>query len=158
MLRLFGDKLRTLRLTQQLSQSDIARRIESTRGHINNLEVGRKLPSLHMVIRIAACFSCPTDYLLRDSIAAQPIPPLNVRIHHNSGLSLFGQKLHRLRIAHGLTQVEMTTPLGLRTQAAISLLEHGLKLPSIDVVQRASNVFKVTTDYLLYEESTEDGE
>lgn len=64
-------------------------------------------------------------------------------------LRLFGDKLRYLRRQHRLTQVELTQRLGLASQAYISGLEAGQKLPSPDVVVRVADLFAVSTDYLV---------
>jgi transcriptional regulator with XRE-family HTH domain len=65
----FGEKLRTLRLQQGLSQKDLMRRLGlASRAYISNLEANRKMPSLDLVAKVANFFGVTTDYLLRESI------------------------------------------------------------------------------------------
>lgn len=65
----FGDKLRALRLRQEQSQIELANQLGLSSGaYISNLEAGRKLPSLEVVIRIADLFGVTTDALLRDEM------------------------------------------------------------------------------------------
>jgi transcriptional regulator with XRE-family HTH domain len=67
--RLFGTKLRSLRLQRNLTQVTLANQLGLARqGYISNLETGRKAPSLDLVVQIAGFFGVTTDYLLRDSI------------------------------------------------------------------------------------------
>jgi transcriptional regulator with XRE-family HTH domain len=66
---LLGEKLRHLRMQQQITQVELAQRLGLARqGYVSNLEAGRKLPSLDLVVQIADLFGVTTDYLLRDSI------------------------------------------------------------------------------------------
>jgi transcriptional regulator with XRE-family HTH domain len=68
-LRLFGEKLRYLRIQAGLSQRDLAQRLSlASRAYISNLESGRKMPSLDLVVQIADLFGVTTDYLLWDTI------------------------------------------------------------------------------------------
>lgn len=70
--RLFGAKLRYLRLKYQLSQADLAHQLGLTRqGYVSNMEIGHRDPSLDMVIRVANRFGVSVDYLLRDTIAVE---------------------------------------------------------------------------------------
>ena len=70
--QLFGPKLRALRLQSGWGQTEMARRLGlARRGYISNLEGGRKMPSLDLVVVIADLFEVTTDYLLRDAIPAQ---------------------------------------------------------------------------------------
>lgn len=71
--QLFGFKLRALRLRAGWGQTEMARRLGlARRGYISNLEGGRKMPSLELVVLIADLFEVTADYLLRDAIPAQP--------------------------------------------------------------------------------------
>jgi transcriptional regulator with XRE-family HTH domain len=70
--RLFGAKLFALRQARGWSQRDLTRRLGLTsRAYISDLEAGRKLPSIDLVVRLADLFGVATDDLLRDSKAIQ---------------------------------------------------------------------------------------
>lgn len=74
--RLFGAKLRYLRLQHHVLQVDLALELGLSRqGYVSNLEVGRKEPSLELVMRVAERFNVSTDYLLRDTIAIEDSRP-----------------------------------------------------------------------------------
>jgi transcriptional regulator with XRE-family HTH domain len=147
----FGEKLRYLRLQQDQTQSDLARQIAAKRAHINNLEAGRRTPSLDLVLRLAEVFGVMTDYLLRDTIpvdmaTSYPITRLSAS---EPASRLFGRKLRYLRERHQMTQAAVAIQLGLSANAHISFLEAGLKEPSLELVVRIADLFGVTTDYLL---------
>ena len=68
----FGQKLQLLRLRHNMSQTDLARALSlKHRGYISNLEAGRKLPSIDLVLVIADLFGVTTDDLLRPSHSAE---------------------------------------------------------------------------------------
>lgn len=72
--RLFGTKLRHLRLKHQVSQADLAQQLGLARqGYISNIEMGHRDPSLEIVMRIADRFNVPVDYLLQDTIPINQI-------------------------------------------------------------------------------------
>lgn len=74
--RLFGAKLRYLRLQHHVLQSDLAQQLDLARqGYISNLENNRTEPSLDLVVRVADRFGVSTDYLLRDTVAVDAVPP-----------------------------------------------------------------------------------
>lgn len=51
-----------------LSQSQLAKKIEVTSGLVGSYEIGLKVPSLAVIIRMADVFECSVDELLgRDS-------------------------------------------------------------------------------------------
>ncbi len=69
MPQLLGEKVRFLRTQRQITQVELAQRLGLARqGYISNIEAGRKVPSLDVVVQIADLFGVTTDYLLRDAI------------------------------------------------------------------------------------------
>lgn len=74
--RLFGAKLRYLRLQHRVLQSDLATQLGLARqGYVSNLENNRTEPSLDLVVRVADRFGVSTDYLLRDTVAVDDLHP-----------------------------------------------------------------------------------
>ncbi len=61
----------------------------------------------------------------------------------------FGEKLHALRIQHGLTLKELANKLGYVAHGHISELEAGKKLPTVEFVLKVADLFGVTIDQLL---------
>ena len=60
----------------------------------------------------------------------------------------FGNRIKTLRISKSLTQKDLASRLNI-TKSVISAYETGARLPSYDVLIGLSNIFHVTTDYLL---------
>lgn len=60
----------------------------------------------------------------------------------------FGNTLKTLRLQNNFTQAQLAQRLGV-TKSVISTYETGLRMPSYDVLISISQIFKVTTDYLL---------
>jgi transcriptional regulator with XRE-family HTH domain len=151
MPRLFSEKLRHLRLQHDLTQTDLAHRLDVARqAYVSNLEAGRKMPSLDLLLRVAVFFEVATDYLLRDTIPVEQVVVSPVaQLPEGGGSHLFGQKLRALRLKHGLSQSDLTRRLKLISRASISNLEAGHKTPSPNLVVNIADVFGITTDYLL---------
>jgi transcriptional regulator with XRE-family HTH domain len=155
MSRLLGEKLRHLRRYYRLTQTDVAQRLSlATHSHISQLETGNKTPSLSLVLKIADLFGITTDELLRDTITADQLP---VRAQPGSlndqpQIQQLGAKLRYLRTHHGWTQADLSRTLGLAAHAHISYLETNRKEPSIDLLLKIADFFRVTTDYLLRDE------
>lgn len=61
---MFGEKIRSLRKSYGLSQSELSRRLNVTKQAVSNWENNNILPSIDMLIRIANFFSVSSDYLL----------------------------------------------------------------------------------------------
>jgi transcriptional regulator with XRE-family HTH domain len=75
MPRLVGLKVRTLREKRGWGQTALARELNlARRGYVSNLEAGRKMPSLDLVVQMAERFGITTDYLLLDTVPVEPVP------------------------------------------------------------------------------------
>lgn len=64
---------------------------------------------------------------------------------------IISEKINQLRREHGWSQEELAEKLGVSRQA-ISKWENGTAMPDIDKVIKLSELFGVSTDYLLHEE------
>lgn len=60
----------------------------------------------------------------------------------------FSEKLKTLRTTHRLSQRDLADRVGVG-KSQISYYENGERFPSADVLIKLSDVFRVTTDYLL---------
>lgn len=79
MIEKLGERLRDLRMSQKLSQTDLSKRIGVTNAMISAIENEERSPSLETLIKLANCFKTSSDYLL----GIKPKEPLNL-----DGLSL----------------------------------------------------------------------
>ncbi len=65
----FGEKLRELRTSKGMTLREIATAVgQSAHGYISELEAGKKMPTVSLVLRIADLFHVTTDELLRDDM------------------------------------------------------------------------------------------
>ena len=60
----FGQRLRELRETKNLSQAQVARRLSLTRASISGYENDSATPSVEVLYKFALLFGVTTDYLL----------------------------------------------------------------------------------------------
>lgn len=60
----FGNRLKTLRLRQEMTQLQLAQKLGLTKSVISAYETGLRLPSYDVLIHIARIFDVSTDYLL----------------------------------------------------------------------------------------------
>ena len=60
----FGNRLKTLRLREDMSQAQLAQKLDLTKSVISAYETGIRLPSYDVLIHIAKIFNVTTDYLL----------------------------------------------------------------------------------------------
>ncbi len=60
----FGNRLKTLRISNSMTQSELAAQLNITKSVISAYETGARLPSYSVLIGLAEIFHVTTDYLL----------------------------------------------------------------------------------------------
>lgn len=60
----FSERLKELRKSKKMKQTDIASFLEITSRHYQDCEYGKVTPSATMLIKLADYFNVSTDYLL----------------------------------------------------------------------------------------------
>ena len=61
-----SEKIKKLRSENNLTQEQLAQRLQVSRSTISSWETGRSFPDLEMVIEICDCFNVSLDFLLRE--------------------------------------------------------------------------------------------
>lgn len=61
---MFGDTIKSLRISYNLNQVQLAKDLNVSKQTVSNWENNNILPSVEMLIKIAHYFSVTTDYLL----------------------------------------------------------------------------------------------
>lgn len=64
MIVVIAEKIKTLRVKQNLTQSDIAKKLGITRSSVNAWEMGISTPSTQYIVELALLFNVSSDYLL----------------------------------------------------------------------------------------------
>ena len=64
----FGEKLRTLRQHYELSYRKLAAELGVYNTHLANIEHGRRMPSVQLVVKIAEYFEVSFDELMDDNV------------------------------------------------------------------------------------------
>lgn len=76
---MLGNQIKKLREARNLSQVQLAEALHVSKQSISNWENGNILPSIEMLVKIAACFQVSTDYLLgidqRQRLDVSDLPP-----------------------------------------------------------------------------------
>jgi len=60
----FGEKLRSLRIENNLSQLELAKILNITNQSLSHYELDKRIPDLNMISKIADYFDISVDYLL----------------------------------------------------------------------------------------------
>ncbi len=72
--RMIGTRIRTLRTINNLTQEELAFRINASPSYVCHIENGRKKPSLKKLMEIAAVFKVTLDEFLYPSAQLYSIP------------------------------------------------------------------------------------
>ncbi len=77
---MIAERIKTLRETNNLTQSALAKKLNVTRSSVNAWEMGISVPSTSLIVDIARLFHVSTDYLLGiDSTSSLDLSGLNDR-------------------------------------------------------------------------------
>ncbi|MGN0556414.1 MAG: helix-turn-helix domain-containing protein [Acutalibacteraceae bacterium] len=60
----FGERLKELRMSQHMTQQELANRLGVAKSIVSYYESGERFPSYDILVRIARIFRVTTDYLL----------------------------------------------------------------------------------------------
>ena len=70
------------------------------------------------------------------------------KLYRRNGILFIGKNIKKLRKAHHLTQKDLSMQLGL-TPKMISFYENDERIPPADILIKLSQIFGVSTDFLL---------
>lgn len=68
----FGTKLKALRLEHELTQSQLAKKLDTSKSNISKYESDTIEPSMKTLVMISKYFNVSTDYLLGNTIKISP--------------------------------------------------------------------------------------
>ena len=89
-----GERIYLLRTAQNLSQGDLAEKLEVSRQSISKWENNNAVPDLEKLLRLSEVFGISLDELVKGEVpepSASPAPqPVEARGHKTAGIVLFG--------------------------------------------------------------------
>lgn len=127
-----GKLLKKLREELNMTQKELADRVQVTPKAISFYELNQREPSNELLVEFSKIFNVSTDYLLGN---------------HINNLN-FSNRLKALRKEKNLSQEEMAIKLNIST-SAYGYYEQGKTTPNISTLNEMAKIFNVTTDYLL---------
>lgn len=68
----FNGILKKLRQDNEMTQEELAKKINSSRSNIANYENGKNMPSVEVLEKLAKVFDCTLDYLMGKSEIRNP--------------------------------------------------------------------------------------
>lgn len=68
------ERLKALRIQNNMSQKEVAARLDVSPSIVSGYEVGTRTPSLQILLALASMYGCSTDYLLgRKATPPKPV-------------------------------------------------------------------------------------
>lgn len=68
----FGDILKKIRQDNNLTQEELAKKIDTSRSNIANYENNKNMPSIEILDKLSKLFNCSLDYLMGKSDVRNP--------------------------------------------------------------------------------------
>lgn len=131
--RKFGNRLRGLRVSEGITQLQMAVNLDTSKSNISKYEAGTVEPGMEKINEIARFFKVTTDYLFG---------------METGGNTMLGKRINELRKSSGMTQEELGKKLGVIKQT-VSSWENDSSEPNHVATIALAKLFGVTTDYLL---------
>ena len=87
---MIADRIKMLRTAQNISQAELAKKLDITRSSVNAWEQGFSIPSTNYLVELSKLFHVSTDYLLG--------------LKQNASLDVTGLNTEQMRILYELTE------------------------------------------------------
>ena len=141
-----GEKIVNLRKENNLTQDELANKLNVSRQSISKWESGLSLPEISNLLLISEIFNCTIDSLLLEETTPLEVP--------KESFETFGERLIYLRKKHHMSQELLADALEVSRQA-IFKYEKNLIYPDLDKIIKISNLYNCSIDYLLKEKENE---
>ena len=133
------NRIKELRAGKGVNQEQLAKFLNVQRAAVSKYENGEIPLTAETINKLADYFDVTTDYLLGRTGAIKEKPSLPTG---------FPARLTQLRREHNLAQHDLASFVGV-SQSTLSDWERGEISPDTHYLDKLSNVFNVTADYLL---------
>ena len=135
-----GEKIVNLRKENNLTQDELANKLNVSRQSISKWESGLSLPEISNLLLISEIFNCTIDSLLLEETTPLEVP--------KESFETFGERLIYLRKKHHMSQELLAEALFVSRQA-IFKYEKNLIYPDLDNIIKISKMYNCSMDYLL---------
>jgi transcriptional regulator with XRE-family HTH domain len=153
-VEIFSYRLKLLRNQQQKTQQEVATYLGIARGSYAQYEIGRRLPDLYTLYKLANFFNVSSDFLLgrehvlrEDQEEYQSSYEKKEKWVQETCLQ-FAERLRTIREAKGWTHVMTSKETGVAVER-IKKLEKAAIMPDINDIVKIAKGCHVTSDYLL---------
>ena len=131
------ENLKEIRMDKNITQEKMADILKVKRSALAKWEIGASYPNLEIIYNYSKFFNLKIDYVLG---------LIEIRTnakYNNYDKDLFINNIKNLRIDKNYSQQRLAKKFGL-TQAAINRYEKGLSNPSLNIIYKYSNFFKIS--------------
>lgn len=144
---MIAEKIKKLRLNENLTQKQLAEKIQSTSKNIWAYENEIATPPADILLRLANFFDVSVDYLLgrEDDFCC-------VKKQDVSRCFMFADRIKKLRKEHNLTQVEFAKIFNI-SNGTIAMWETAKRQPDFETLLKIADYFNVSTDYFFGREN-----
>lgn len=141
------------RKNSDLTQEELAEKLNISQKSISKYETGARKPSFETLTKMAKLFNVSTDYLLgitdernsrRPGLSTKPQYVRGITSHTEGRGTMINDCLYH----SGYDPAEVAVKLGI-SEDLLDDIRSGLAVPTLEVVQKMSELFEVSTDYLL---------
>lgn len=136
------NRIKQLRKENNLTQMELAKRLNMSDAIITMYENGKRTPSIEALVKLSQIFNCSVDYLLGIDDEEKDMP------RKTEFKKSLGRRLRNLREQNDMTQDELGEKLNLSSKT-ISSFETGYNEPDGETLVMLANMYNVSTDYLL---------
>lgn len=138
---MLSQRLKELRLNQQLSQVDIAEKLGISNGLYNKYEKKGVNPPYEILQKLSKIYGVSVDYILGNDTVPNEAATSPTHIE-------FSRNLKALRTKKGVTQQQLANTLRV-DKTSISKWENGSNYPNQNIQVMIADYFGVSVDYLL---------
>lgn len=141
MLNVLGKRIKMLRKSKSMTQSQLAEALGVSQSTIGMYECNSREPDLKRIMALARLFDVPVSALIEEEYVQ--VPSAKAKLDAYS----FGMAVYRLRKGRGLSQDQLADMLGISKQA-VSNYERGIREPDFNMLEDLASTFGMTVPEL----------
>ena len=142
----FGERLRQIRKDKNLSQSELAQMLGTTKQMVSCYELNQRSPRIELVRKYADKLDVPVDYLLGDTEAEAISKELWTREREKPFYKIFIEVTYDKL---GLDIPAVVRITGLTDRQVRTIITRQMKVPSLDIAMQLSETLNVPLEVWL---------
>jgi transcriptional regulator with XRE-family HTH domain len=148
----FGDRLKDLRIENNLTQKTIAEKLNTGKSTISNYEKNNRLPDINVIAMFADFFNVSVDYMMGKSDKRNLDYDKNIS-KSNSYITdeekkLFSERLKNLMLIKDYTATDLANKLNIQKDEVLSYIVE-FNFPNTSIIKKIALALNTSIDYLL---------